>query len=418
MIGEREPFVGSVGVYRHRGPVAAALVSWALASLTFPLLFVLPSEVAWIGLLALLGVFAFPAMAASTQGRAVVGVKRPWSKGIILVDDHTVRATVATRSFSFPLRDVSSAWIEPTPLATKRVVVLTKHDWVIEAVLPEREAREVIARVGFDRPRVVTIPIGASTSKPGARAVAALFGVLLAFFALPILVIGLFLLATMKLLTVLAGLGVLSLAIALLVGVGRALRDTLLGSMLTIGAEGFHVRRAWTSHFYPFSKLVDLRPTNRKLLIVMGDVSQSLSLSGPVEAQTVAAILKLARDRAVLSAPERALTMLDRGGRDLATWMKAVRDFVSDAGYRDPGVTTDELVRVASAAMEPPDRRVAAALVLARVADDMDKQRVRVAADACADDAMKRALTIALEEAEIDAPALERALARASRSKA
>ena len=409
-----EPFVGSVSVYRHRGPVVLALVAWALACLSFALLFALPSEVAWIGLFALLGVFVFPAMATSAQGRAVVGVKQPWSKGTIVVEHESVRATVATRSFSFPLADVSSAWIEPTGLATKRVVVLTKRDWVIEAVLSQTEAKQLVARVGFDRPRVVRIPIGASTSKPGARAVGALFGVLLALFSLPILVIGLLLLANMTLLMGLAGLAVIGLAIALLVGVGRALRDTLLGSTLTIGAEGFQVRRALTSRFYPFSKLVDLAPAHRKLGIVLDDgKTREVPTSGPIEAQIVSSLLKAARDRAATSAPERALTMLDRGGRELAKWKKDVRDFVSDAGYRDPGVTTEELVRVASAPLEPPDRRVAAALVLSRVADDADRQRVRVAVDACANDAMKRVLTIALEEAEID----ERALARASRTK-
>lgn len=404
--------VGSIAVWKRRGAVWPMLAMFVASLIASPLLWRGPSDLIWLALLVTLGWFVWPAMAAVGQGSAVVGVNRPWSKGTVAFEGEQIRASLATRSFTFSIAEVESAWIEPTPLKTRRAVIAFRDGWVIQAVLPQAEAEELITKVGFDRARAIHIPVGAANAKTGARAVSAMFTVLFALLALPLLALGVGALSMLELGPMVIGAVVLVLAAACSYGAWLMLAATL-GSTLTLGTDGVLVRRMFRSFYFPFSHLLDVVPKQRELLLDRGDIPRwSLPVSGPIESAMLASLVKNARQRAIASAPDRQLGMLDRAGRDLATWKKEVRALTTDSGYRDPGVTTDELVRIATGAMEPPDRRVAAAVVLARVADDSEKKKVRIAADSCADEAMKRALTIALEEAEIDERALERATQR------
>lgn len=143
----------------------------------------------------------------------------------------------------------------------------------------------------------------------------------------------------------------------------------------------------------------------------------------PLELPTIAAprdrVEGLARRidesvRAHAGGGTRGLDALARGGRPASVWMHDVRRMaLAPPTFRDQALGIDDYERVLADAATPPDQRIGAALALRAIDPEQGPTRIRVAADASADDALREALNAAAE-GEIDDSLLERAASRRS----
>jgi hypothetical protein len=143
----------------------------------------------------------------------------------------------------------------------------------------------------------------------------------------------------------------------------------------------------------------------------------------PLELPTIAAprdrVEGLARRideaaRAHAGGGSRGLDALARGGRPAALWKQDVRRMaLAPPTFRDHALGIDDYERVLADAATPPDQRIGAALALRALDPEQGPTRIRVAADASADDALREALNAAAE-GEIDDALLERAASRRS----
>jgi hypothetical protein len=109
---------------------------------------------------------------------------------------------------------------------------------------------------------------------------------------------------------------------------------------------------------------------------------------------------------AAVPALDAAPTAFEREGRALAGWREHLGRSMHDAGYRSAGLAPDAAARVLESPVVTPEQRVGAALAL-RVArqhsDRDDRERIRVAADACADAELRDALhAIADDDADAE----------------
>ena len=105
---------------------------------------------------------------------------------------------------------------------------------------------------------------------------------------------------------------------------------------------------------------------------------------------------------------------LDRGNHLAAEWAVHVRRLAAGSSYRDRAVTDEALASIVEDGREPPDRRAAAALALGARGSEQAKQRVRIAAGACAHPKLRVSLEAAAEGELDDAAirAVERSLKR------
>jgi hypothetical protein len=144
----------------------------------------------------------------------------------------------------------------------------------------------------------------------------------------------------------------------------------------------------------------------------------------PIELPTIAAprdrVEGLARRideavRAHAGGGSRGLDALARSGRSAAVWKGDVRRMaLAPPTFRNQALGIDDYERVLVDAAAAPDQRIGAALALRAIDPNDGPTRIRVAADASADDALREALNAAAE-GEIDDALLERAAARRAR---
>jgi hypothetical protein len=145
---------------------------------------------------------------------------------------------------------------------------------------------------------------------------------------------------------------------------------------------------------------------------------------GPIELPTIAAprdrVEGLARRideavRAHAAGGARGLDALARGGRSAAEWKDDVRRLaLAPPTFRDQAHGVDDYERVLGDAAAAPDQRVGAALALRAIDPEEGPARIRVAAGASADEAL-RDLLEAAAEGEIDDALLARAASRRAR---
>ena len=97
-----------------------------------------------------------------------------------------------------------------------------------------------------------------------------------------------------------------------------------------------------------------------------------------------------------------------RGGRSASKWMNDARKMREDAAsYRAAVLPDEELWRIVEDASASASERVGAALALRHGIDDAGRTRLRLAAEACAENRLR----VALETATLDDDeALEHAL--------
>jgi hypothetical protein len=199
---------------------------------------------------------------------------------------------------------------------------------------------------------------------------------------------------------------------ALGLGAGeRPLQVPLHRGVASIGADGVSVPAFLRSRFIPYSKIAAVAesPTGVTLTLddgaivtlrlsdqVLDDAAQITAREAHERRAMIVDRIGQARERAGNArVPEAKLARLDRAGRSIEAWSEALSS-LSNADYRHEPFTADELTRIALDGEAAPARRVAATVAL-RVAKEPALERVRIAADACLDRDLKRALEQAAE---------------------
>jgi len=185
-----------------------------------------------------------------------------------------------------------------------------------------------------------------------------------------------------------------------------------------VGADGVTVRGEVDDRFVRYADLAGVADGPREVTLRLRD-GRAIGLSGPaLGAWQRRALVARLRDALTAHRPtmatERTRAMLARGEVPFEAWRDGLREGLRrEAVYRHRALERDDLVSVVGDPAAPPEQRVAAALALT-ASDDAEGMRtkVRVAAEATASDALRRAFERVLDDA-LDERAWQR-LARAS----
>lgn len=190
---------------------------------------------------------------------------------------------------------------------------------------------------------------------------------------------------------------------------------------VVVGTDGVRILGRLIPRFIPHENIasVELVPP----LYQHGKPSIRLlrQKGAPIELPTIAAprdrVEGLARRideavRAHAAGGARGLDALARSGRSAAEWKGDVRRMaLAPPTFRSQALGIDDYERVLTDAAAAPDQRIGAALAVRAIDPEQGPTRIRVAADASADEALRAALNGAAE-GEIDEALLERAAAR------
>jgi Bacterial PH domain len=190
---------------------------------------------------------------------------------------------------------------------------------------------------------------------------------------------------------------------------------------VTIGADGVVIRDAFRTRFIPFSRIVGAaklelggaRVDYVELLMRDGTRLPLPLLGQPREvADAIQARIQQAAAHQRLG-QKRSLDALRRAGRPIAEWRTELgRVALADVGFRQAAISSEDLERVLCDTSAPTDERLGAALAL-RAADPNAGARIRVAAEATADETLRNALLTTASD-DIDEGVLDEATARAS----
>jgi hypothetical protein len=195
-----------------------------------------------------------------------------------------------------------------------------------------------------------------------------------------------------------------------------------LQTKVIAGLDGLLARGAGTTSdlaFIPFSDVTEVSVERRSFgrggygqcAVIVRDMGPTMSLPfyernlGVVRAlESAEAIAAIAREGAEQAASAEAAVRLDRKDRPLAEWRAAL--VAEDGAYRARALPIDEVFAVLEAPATSPERRIAAAVVLAAAGQ---ADRVRAVAPRLVDERTRRALEQAAA-GKLDDAALARAL--------
>lgn len=190
------------------------------------------------------------------------------------------------------------------------------------------------------------------------------------------------------------------------------------GAQVIVGAEGvvlvepFRGRRS-----VPFSAIERVESEGRMLVLTLAGSEPALSvrLSGPPLAEALRDRIHEAAARARSRDRSRPVSeLLDPGDREVTAWREDLaRLLAPEDPYRRANLDVEQVAGVLDDPSAPPRLRVGAALALRESGAPEAKARVRVAAEACADDPLREALEAAAAE-EIDDEVIRRAVLSAS----
>jgi hypothetical protein len=181
---------------------------------------------------------------------------------------------------------------------------------------------------------------------------------------------------------------------------------------LVVGTDGISLRGGLRARFVAYTDLasVDTGTRPRDPVRLQYTDGRTESLACRLHADERAAIaMRIARARAVgTDVDASALAQLDRGDRPLAAWRAELRALVrAPVHLRAAGLPVDELYRVLADPEAPAERRVGAALAALEASDPAATERIRVAADGCANPAARAALDALARGEEPDESAVE-----------
>jgi hypothetical protein len=181
---------------------------------------------------------------------------------------------------------------------------------------------------------------------------------------------------------------------------------------LHVGTDGLRISSRTSERFISWDVVLRVEQTGTGARLVTKTGTISLPITArfytyyAYEKELQAALI--ARIQGALTAYRSgtgasAEALLVRGERDARSWLESLRQLGS---FREAAITPEALVRVAESQVAEPTARAAAAALLSRGADDRMRERLRIAADACASPklrvALEKAATSAGED-ELDA---------------
>ncbi len=332
-------------------------------------------------------------------------------RGLLSFDGTRLEAISGPTRVALGGADLQSGWLEEGE--DQRLVLQTRAGDVIEAEIePDagEAARAMLHALGLDA-RAVRMTCGATTATGRSCATGCVY--LTALFGLPwaavTVVAAVFLLSGDPMATTVF---LLSALIASITGMVLWVAfGALATAEIAIGNDGVHVKRLFRERFVPFGRVDDVIRRSQKAIVETDRGAVEIPCQTPKAAEMVVNRLQRALD--AWRRAERAVdvTALDR--RDLAPpqWHARMRELLDRASlYRARALRPDDLWRVVEDPSAQPERRVGAALALSSHCAADDRARLRIAADGCAQDALRTAMARAAE-GELEAEALDEAMA-------
>lgn len=163
---------------------------------------------------------------------------------------------------------------------------------------------------------------------------------------------------------------------------------------VVVGADGVAVR------YFPFRSVFVPWPRVATIKLVAGTALEIERMGGrrfvvagmPRVVQELATTLRRAKADAGQRDTREWPSGTERGDATVRTWAQRLISVVRGKGYRDTGLTVDQLIDTAENPDEPPETRKAAAFAVAELGTDDCRARVRIAADLCADEELQVAL--------------------------
>jgi hypothetical protein len=185
----------------------------------------------------------------------------------------------------------------------------------------------------------------------------------------------------------------------------------------TVGLDGIEIQAGRWRRFVPLDDIASSHASKRGIELMRRDGrSKLIDVPGKVSAERFGA-LALRVDAAIRAreqlrgAPAR-LPLLERGGRSVPAWRAALRELIRSSAdaYRGRTLSPEDVGATLADADAPAEQRLGAALALA-ASDAPDlRERLRVAAETCANPRIRVALA-GIAAAEPDDAAIEEALA-------
>ncbi len=299
-------------------------------------------------------------------------------------------------------RELTAAWVVPGAASAAVEFLRANGDVVTADVASSEDGHAALAAAGIDaRRRAVRVLLGGRWDGLG-------YGVATVLFVLlqgaPMFLLFALMAKLDSATTATLGLGLL--AVACLLGA------RILGpAEVTVGADGVSWRRGFSRGFVAYRDLASvdawhdndivLRKRSGEIVLITHSRRDPARTAGLVD------MIRGAMARAS-GGSHAALGMLDREGRTLDEWRESLRALVAGRAYRDVALTRDDLARALDDPEATPERRLGAALALVSTGDPDGRTRVRVAAEACASDALRDALQ-GIARDEVDDGALARA---------
>lgn len=396
------------------GDVALLLVSSLLKAIGPASL---ASSMAWIGPLGWLAFRVAPALGVLSALFTSFSFPRP-GPAKVKVTGEGVRITRGRRSRLIPRAKIRDGLFIPR-LNRERSLVLHLRGGDKLSILVNTEGEAVnsldVLGVGADRRRTEQ-----AMSGPGAQLIGGCVTFGVASIGLLIALVAMFDKASWG--------AFFNLALALLIAITWAVFRSLRPTEVAVGTDGVRIRRPWSTQFISYSRIEGVGATSEYLWM---DVRREALGSSTIEHVKVsskdetlpkglAARIQEVMARGAAASEDRAAgdfaleEQLEPRGRSLEAWRGALRSLAKEeAGYRKRGLSFDDLLAILRNPEAPVARRIGAALALRSLGKPEAEERIRVAADSCASDAARAALTRAATD-ELDEATLEQALAEAT----
>jgi hypothetical protein len=343
-----------------------------------------------------------------SHGAPIAGVRAAGDDGVLVFDDEGVTLSRGRGRERFARGEIAAGWVERFREGDDDVVLQMRSGTILRfRAADQAQVRAALKAAGVaPEDRAVTLRLGVA-EESGARVVMIFLAEIVAALALAVLAVFGAMFGTANHHPGLPELSLMGIAAAL-AGFGLyVLFRPLVTATLRIGTDGVVVERLLRKRFLPRARVTGAEAAGNEISLgVTGGEGVRLTVSSANEAAIVVQRVNEAlADRGdVVGAGLRA--QLDRQGRPVAAWLRGVRALAQgDAGYRHLRVDRDALAALLDDGAATAEHRIAAAAALA--SDEGGKRRVRVAAEACADDRLRLALeeageaeqTAAIEEA-------------------
>ena len=339
---------------------------------------------------------AWVAMLACIVASYIVWFARSSAPAKVLLDDESLVVASARRSRTVLRSRIASAYAVSRPVgggwAPSVEIVLSHGDVITARVATPEDARALVSALGFGQGgRRVTIALDA----PARRLYDVLLGVgayqLGSIAMVPFVALARVLAGT----TMHGEIGALAGALVgpAALGVYTLLKRLVRPPTMTIGDDGIAYSAGLTKRFVARGAVTSIEQVHPSApLVVHTAAAPPLVVNASVlDHGKRAAAAQVAYERLVASprGPD-APAAFQRVGGSVAEWRAHLRGLFDAGGYRTAGTSVDDAAAVLRTPTASPEQRIGAALAL-RVAGE-PPERIRVAAEAAADDRVRDAL--------------------------